>query len=354
MASAAAHEVGAEQQATRAMQLRSEAATAKSKAAALQSSLSQLLDEEANRDRAAVRLAAKANALKAKAAHDVLDRRSLSSAWNDELRAAQDKRDTFFQDVKDASEDKAKAKMLLNHERKLFEKSFHMVDREAKAQTKIDRKTHEMAVEKRKVRHIRDHEHVVAEEPQQQAEAQQQAREQAQEHAAARKLPGFPSERKALSAEQKADIKAEAKLKRPLWGDRKWPSYYDNALTDAGSQKLFTADQPSHPAPRLMQSGDDNQAFDHPRVGADTAVRMPQSNTAARMQAMYQLRNTGDTVYSSNPQMGLPPAPTHMLVDKQMLVDKHRTIAPAILRKFEGDVHTMEQAHMLKSHLTLR
>jgi len=335
VASAAAHEVGAEQQAAHARRLRSEAVTAKSKALALRSSLAQLLDEEANRDRAAMRLAAKANALQKLAKHDVLDKHSMRSAWAAQLRAAQVKRNAFFEDVKRASEDKAKAKMLLNQERKLFEKSFQMVDKEAKAQTKIDRKDQQMALERRKERHIKDREHVVIEEPHQQHQAILHAKEQAQEQAQAHKLPGFPSEGQAQIAEQKADSKAEARLKRPLWGDRKWPSYYDNALTDPGSQKLFIADEPLHPAPRQLERGDDNEAFDHPRPGADTAVRMPEN--PARMQAMYMVGSTGNTAYSTNPHMGLPPAPQHMLVDKQP------TMAPAILRKFEGDVQKMEQ-----------
>jgi hypothetical protein len=46
--------------------------------------------------------------------------------------------------------------------------------------------------------------------------------------------------------------------------------------------------------------GDDNQAFDHPRPGADTAV--PMANPA-HMQAMYELSKTGSMAYSANPQM---------------------------------------------------
>jgi CRP-like cAMP-binding protein len=78
------------------------------------------------------------------------------------------------------------------------------------------------------------------------------------------------------------------------------------------------------------------QAFDHPRPGADTAV-IPRKHNPARMQAMYQVGNTGETAYSTNVRMGLPPPPHHKLVDK------HPTIAPAILRKFEGDVQQMER-----------
>ena len=53
VASAAAHEAGAEQQVADAKRLRIESETAQSKADALKSSLAQLLDEEAARDQAA-------------------------------------------------------------------------------------------------------------------------------------------------------------------------------------------------------------------------------------------------------------------------------------------------------------
>ena len=341
VASAAAHEVGAEQQLAHAQRLRAEAATARSRAAALQSSLAQLLDEEANRDKAAERLAAKAHAINRKAMHDVVSKRSLSSAWNDALTAAQAKRDAFLAHEKAAGKDKAAAKALLNKERKLFEKSYQMVDKEAKAQARVARRDEQLATEKREVRRIQDHEHVVAELPHQQQqalrEAQQQAQQQQAAASAAKSLPGFPSARQAESAEQQADRKAEARKKRPLWGDRKWPSYYDNALTDPGSKKLFEADEPTHPAPRLMEMGDDNQAFDHPKPGADTAVPMPKQANPARMQAMYQIGNTGSVAYSTNSQMGLPPPPQHMLHDK------HPEVPPAILKHFEADVQKMEQ-----------
>ena len=49
--------------------------------------------------------------------------------------------------------------------------------------------------------------------------------------------------------------------------------------------------------------GDDNQAFDHPRPGADTAVPMPKPANHAHMQAMYELSKTGSMAYSANPQM---------------------------------------------------
>lgn len=255
VAAAAAHEVGAEQELAHVQRLRAEAATAKSKVAALQSSLAQLLDEEANRDKAAERLAAKAHLVDSKAMHDVVSKHALSSAWNKALEAARAKRDAFLADEKAAGKDKVAAKALLNKERVLFEQSYQMLDKEAKAQAQVARRNAEFDAEKREVRHIRDHEHVVSELPHQEQQArrhaQQQARQQQQDVAKAEK-PGTPSTDQAESAEQHADTKAEARSKRPLWGNRKWPSYYDNALTDSGSEKLFDADKPSHPAPRQM------------------------------------------------------------------------------------------------------
>jgi hypothetical protein len=259
VASAAAHEVGAEQAVAHALQLRNEAATAQSKAAALQSSLAQLLDEEANRDKAAERLASKAQALDNKATHDVVARRSLSSAWSESLAAAKAKRNAFLVDEKRADEDKVKAKALLNQERKLFEKSFAMVDQEAKAQAKVDRKNSELAAERKKQRHIKDREKVVVEEPQQYQHTIREAQQQSRRQEEATQNHAQQAQNQMLSVEQKADETAEERLKRPLWGNRKWPSYYDNALTDPGSEKLFKADEPSHPAPRQLEMGDDNQ-----------------------------------------------------------------------------------------------
>jgi hypothetical protein len=251
VAAAAAHEVGAEQELAHAQRLRTEAATAKSKAAALQSSLAQLLDEEANRDKAAERLADKAHALNSKAMHNIVSKHALSSAWNQALAAARAKRDAFLANEKAAGKDKVAAKALLDKERALFEKSYQMLDKEAKAQAQVARRNEELDAEKRKVRHIRDHEHVVSELPHQEQQAlrhaQQQARQQQQQQKEQQK-----EQQQAATAEQQADKKAQARSKRPLWGDRQWPSYYDNALTDPGSEKLFDADKPSHPAPRQM------------------------------------------------------------------------------------------------------
>ena len=255
VAAAAAHEVGAEQELAHAQRLRTEAATAKSKAAALQSSLAQLLDEEANRDKAAARLAAKAHTLNSKAIDNVVSKHALSSAWNQALAAARAKRDAFLANEKAAGKDKVAAKALLDQERALFEKSYQMLDKEAKAQVQVARRNEELDAEKRKVRHIRDHEHVVSELPHQEQQAQRHAQQQAQQQQQQQKEQQKEQQHaaaKAQSAEQQADKKAEARSKRPLWGDRKWPSYYDNALTDPGSEKLFDADKPSHPAPRQM------------------------------------------------------------------------------------------------------
>ena len=254
VAAAAAHEVGAEQELAHAQRLRSEAATAKSKAAALQSSLAQLLDEEANRDKAAERLADKAHALNSKAMHNIVSKHALSSAWNQALAAARAKRDAFLANEKAAGKDKVAAKALLDKERALFEKSYQMLDKEAKAQAQVARRNEELDAEKRKVRHIRDHEHVVSELPHQEQQALRHAQQQAQQQQQQKKQQKErqKEQQQAESAEQQADKKAEARSKRPLWGDRQWPSYYDNALTDPGSEKLFDADKPSHPAPRQM------------------------------------------------------------------------------------------------------
>jgi len=346
VASAAAHEVGAEQSLVHAQRLRSEAVTAESKAAALQSSLAQLLDEEASRDRAAARLAGKAQALEQKAKRDVFDQRSLRTAWNEQLAAAEAKHGTFLQEEKAANEDKAAAKMLLNQERKLFEKSFDMVNKEAKAQTEAHRADQKLTGLRKRENNVQDREHLAVEVQQQQKQTLQQAEEQAEQQSAkkpSQQANAHPhaSTSSRIEREESADKTAEARLKRPLWGDRKWPSYYDNALTDPGSQKLFKADEPSHPAPRQLEMGDDNQAFDHPRPGADTAVPMPKPANPARMQAMYQMRNTGRTAFSTNARMGLPPPPRHQLAETGSF--KHPSVAPSILKKFEGDVQKMEQ-----------
>ena len=72
-------------------------------------------------------------------------------------------------------------------------------------------------------------------------------------------------------AKEKADDKAElisfdnvqkmskaARHKRPLWGKRKWPSYYHNVL---GNNDVFLADEPKHPVHNL-DIGDDDSAIE--------------------------------------------------------------------------------------------
>jgi hypothetical protein len=72
-------------------------------------------------------------------------------------------------------------------------------------------------------------------------------------------------------AKEKADDKAElisfdqvqkmskaARHKRPLWGKRKWPSYYHNVL---GNNDVFTVDEPKHPI-RDLDFGDDDSAIE--------------------------------------------------------------------------------------------
>jgi hypothetical protein len=72
-------------------------------------------------------------------------------------------------------------------------------------------------------------------------------------------------------AKERADDKAEltsfhqvqkmtkaARHKRPLWGKRKWPSYYQNVLA---SSNVFTADEPKHPV-RNLDAGDDDSPIE--------------------------------------------------------------------------------------------
>jgi hypothetical protein len=72
-------------------------------------------------------------------------------------------------------------------------------------------------------------------------------------------------------AKEKADDKAElisfdqvqkmskaARHKRPLWGKRKWPTYYHNVL---GGKDVFTADEPKHPL-RNLDVGDDDLSIE--------------------------------------------------------------------------------------------
>ena len=49
--------------------------------------------------------------------------------------------------------------------------------------------------------------------------------------------------------------------KRPLWGKRKWPSYYANVFT---SKDAFSADEPKHPIHNFDQ-GDDDGSIDSVR-----------------------------------------------------------------------------------------
>ncbi len=49
-----------------------------------------------------------------------------------------------------------------------------------------------------------------------------------------------------------------ARHKRPLWGSRKWPSYYQNVLA---SNDVFTADEPKHPV-RNLDVGDDDSSIE--------------------------------------------------------------------------------------------
>ena len=386
VASAAAHEVGAEQAAAHAADLRREAAAAASRAGALQSSLKGLLDEEAQRDGAARRLTQKAQALSAKAGHGDLSQRWQDQALDAQMASEDATRASFIHDKQRAQEDKDKARSLLLREKELLRKSHGLVHAESKAQALFDRKKRQLKEEERKKRRLEDSVVVSADElPQQEQQdvrnAQKKAvhlkaqRQQQQvKHAAVqlskseanvlnklermhalekrqaaakdtkaqllqRALPVSPSKHTATAAETAADRAAEKRLERPLWGSRKWPSYYDNALTDKGSKKLFAADEPSHPAPRILEMGDDNQAFDHPRPVSDTAVPMPRDRNQARQQAMYET-SKGATQRGQTPsKIGLPPAPQHVLVDRRALAT---TIAPAVLRKFEQDVSRIE------------
>jgi hypothetical protein len=88
--------------------------------------------------------------------------------------------------------------------------------------------------------------------------------------------------------------------KRPLWGRRKWPSYYANVFT---SKDAFTADEPKHPILDLDRGDDDGpidsalKATDVRRVrGTRPSAKRAEharahytvSAGAARTQALYE------------------------------------------------------------------
>ena len=64
------------------------------------------------------------------------------------------------------------------------------------------------------------------------------------------------AEHKAFKLVQK--LSKTVRSKRPLWGRRKWPSYYSNVFT---SKDAFSADEPKHHV-KFLDVGDDDESID--------------------------------------------------------------------------------------------
>ena len=136
-----------------------------------------------------------------------------------------------------AGKSKAEAHMLLNKERELFQKSFKLFDNELEAQRHAKQ-------EQKKLFELRSMGNVA----------------RTQELSDTDDSALYPHSAKAEAAHPQED---NVKAKRPLWGARKWPSYYDNPLED---NSLFSADAPKQVAKRAdakLDRGDDDRAIDH-------------------------------------------------------------------------------------------
>lgn len=137
-----------------------------------------------------------------------------------------------------AGKSKAEAHALLNHERELFQKSFKLFDNELEAQGRAKQ-------DQKKLFELRS---MGAGRTQDLSDTDDSAL--------------FPHHEKATIASHHSQPKAIVKAMRPLWGTRKWPSYYKNVLADKSS---FSVDAPKHVAKRAdarLDHGDDDKAID--------------------------------------------------------------------------------------------
>lgn len=314
--SATAHTQGAMIEAKRAAALRQEAATAKSKVAGLKAQLHELLTKESESKKMAASAELKANqlALHARKAAIVTD--SIESARNAALAAAKAKRQAFLSDERLAGQNKAAAASLLDRERELFQKSEKRINREVKMQAKAKRERQTLAELRREKRRAGDHVAIL--------------KMRSHTHATAAPAPSKPAAVDDAAKYKHNPLKHDS-IKRPLWGEHKWPSYYKNVLTE---KKLFSADAPSHP-PTFLDRGDDDKSMEQGHIphaqrctmdrpcGRSTGVNGFVAPKPARTQAMYQQEQQAQQ--QQQPQQARTDAATQQ-----------------ILARFEGDVAKME------------
>lgn len=147
---------------------------------------------------------------------------------------------TFRQnrDERLAGRSKAQAHELLDQERELFAQSFKHFDRELEVNRLVRRDRGKIRALKGRAVELSDETHATV--------------SLKQESPAAPATAGKAKPRPAKAAQSK----------RPLWGSRKWPSYYANALDE---KKVFAADSPRAAAAKAdaeIESGDDDRSID--------------------------------------------------------------------------------------------
>jgi hypothetical protein len=141
-----------------------------------------------------------------------------------------------------AGKSKADAHTLLNKERELFQKSFKLFDNELAAQSKAKQ-------EQKKLFELKSMGNA----------AKTQELSDTDDSAL---YPHNNNDKAASSSLHASANHAAEKAKRPLWGSRKWPSYYDNALA---AKSAFSVDAPKKQAKQAdahLDSGDDDKAID--------------------------------------------------------------------------------------------
>ncbi len=143
-----------------------------------------------------------------------------------------------------AGKSKAEAHTLLNQERELFQKSFKLFDNQLEAQSKAKQ-------EQKKLFELSSMGNV----------AKTQELSDTDDSALYPHSNNKAASSSSLHAAAHHNL-AGQKPKRPLWGSRKWPSYYDNVLT---GKKAFSVDAPKKPAKQAdahLDAGDDDKAID--------------------------------------------------------------------------------------------
>ena len=142
---------------------------------------------------------------------------------------------------------------MMDSERELFTKSLKLFKREVRAEDLVRHDkgvVHELMIkEPARPETLMDH-----------ATVSLSQMQRSEEHAAAATKPAAA----AVSSSH------PTKSKRPLWGARKWPSYYDNVLRNKNGS--FKADAPTH-TDAALDRGDDDQAIESDKAPQGTQER---------------------------------------------------------------------------------